>query len=250
MKLSPVAPFKRGGGVCGLTFGEALPCARCVGRDLNLCKPLDDERLVRLLALGGPRIWAKGATLFRAGDPMGSFFKIRSGVAAVFRVLDDGRRQVVALRAPGDCLGYLEENGRYSFEGVALTRLEACAFDRRQFDAFAARNPDLAAATAEALSAALKQSGQAMVVLGQLNSTERVANFLVEIDGLYRERHVVQTSLSLLMTRNQIADYLGLTVETVSRAFHKLKKWAIIELVGNDEVIIVDRAMLRKIGKV
>jgi len=221
-----------------------------VGRDLNLCKPLDDKGLVHLLSLGGPRVWAKGETLFRAGDPMGSFFKIRCGVAAVFRVLDDGRRQVVALRAPGDCLGYLEQGGRYSFEGVALTDVEACAFDRRQFDAFAAAHPDLAAATAETLSRALKQVGQAMVVLGQLKSTERVAHFLVEIDALYRERHIALTPLSLLMTRSQIADYLGLTVETVSRAFGKLKKWAVIELVGNDAVIILDRAKLRAIGKV
>jgi CRP/FNR family transcriptional regulator len=181
---------------------------------------------------------------------MGSFFKIRSGVAAVFRVLDDGRRQVVALRAPGDCLGYLEEQGRYAFEGQALTDIEACAFDRRQFDAFAARNPDLAAATAGELSRALKLTGQAMVVLGQLRSTERVAHFVVEIDALYRERHVARSPLSLLMNRNQIADYLGLTVETVSRGFGKLRRRGVIELVGNDEVVILDPGRLREIGKV
>jgi len=236
--------------ICGAWDVSALPCARCVGRHLNLCKPLDDKRLAQLLSFGGPRVWAKGATMFRAGEPIGPFFKIRFGIAAVFRILDDGRRQVVALRAPGDCLGYLEQDGAYSFEGQALTEVEACAFDRRQFDIFAAQNPDLAAATAEELSRALKRAGQAMVVLGQLKSTERVAHFLVEIDALYRERHVARTPLSLLMNRNQIADYLGLTVETVSRAFGKLREQAVIKLVGNDDVIILDHAKLRDIGKV
>jgi len=187
--------------------------------------------------------------LFRAGDPMGSFFKIRSGMVAVSRGLDDGRRQVVALRAPGDCVGYLEEDGRYSFEGVALTEVEACAFDRRQFDALAAKNPDLAAATAGELSRVLKLTGQAMVVLGQLKSTERLAHFLVEIDALYHERQVAGSPLSLLMNRTQIADYLGLTTETVSRAFGKLKRRALIEVIGNEEVIILDHAKLREIGK-
>jgi CRP/FNR family transcriptional regulator len=229
---------------------SALPCARCVGRHLNLCKPLDDKRLARLLSFGGPRVWPKGATMFRAGEPMGPFFKIRSGIVAVFRVLDDGRRQVVALRAPGDCIGYLEQDGAYSFEVQALTEVEACAFDRRQFDIFAAQNPDLAVATAEELSRALKRAGQAMVVLGQLKSTERVAHFLVEIEALYRERHVGRTPLSLLMNRTQIADYLGLTVETVSRAFGKLREQAVIKLVGNDDVIILDHAKLKDIGKV
>ena len=100
------------------------------------------------------------------------------------RSLDDGRRQIVAVRAPGDCVGYLDVGGRYAFEGDALTDVEACAFDRRRFDAFATQHPDLAAAVAETLSAALRQSGEAMLVLGQLKSTERVAHFLAEIDTL------------------------------------------------------------------
>lgn len=250
MRSAPVGSFRRAGGIFGLPDVVGLPCAQCAGRHLNLCKPLDDNRLAQLLSLGGPRVWAKGETMFRAGDPMGSFFKIRSGIVAVFRALDDGRRQVVALRAPGDCLGYLEQDGNYSFEGQALTDVDACAFDRRRFDDLAVKNPDLAAAIAEELSRALKLTGQAMVVLGQLKSTERVAHFLVEIDTLYRERHVSRTSLSLLMNRNQIADYLGLTVETVSRSFSKLRKRGVIELGGNDEVIILDPLGLREIGKV
>ena len=111
---------------------------------------------------------------------MGPFFKITMGIVAVSITLEDGRRQIVAIRAPGDCVGYLEEDGRYAFDGDALTDVEACAFDRRRFDALAARYPDLAAATAEALSKALKQAAEAMAVLGQLNATERVAHFLAE----------------------------------------------------------------------
>src|SRR5688500_20262535 len=97
-----------------------------------------------MLSLGGIRNWKKHDTIFRAGDPMGAFFKIRKGIVAVSRALDDGRRQIVAVRAPGDCVGYLDSNGKYAFEGEALTDVEACAFDRRGFDAFAADHPDLA----------------------------------------------------------------------------------------------------------
>ena len=139
-----------------------------------------------MLGLGGIRRWKKREALFHAGEPMGAFFKIRSGVVAVSRSLDDGRRQIVAVRVPGDCVGYLDVDGRYAFEGEALTDVEACAFDRRRFDAFAAHHPDLAAAVAETLSAALRQSGEHMLVLGQLKSTERVAHFLAEIDTLYQ----------------------------------------------------------------
>ena len=177
-----------------------LPCERCVGRSLNLCKPLDDARLKVMIGLGGIRRWKKREMLFRAGDPMGAFFKIRSGVVAVSRTLDDGRRQIVAVRVTGDCVGYLHVDGRYAFEGEALTEVEACAFNRRRFDAFAAQHPDLTAAVRETLSAALRQSGQAMLVLGKLKSTERVAHFLAEIDTLYQQRHISSRPLSLKMS--------------------------------------------------
>ena len=205
-----------------------------------------------MLDLGGIRRWKKREMLFRAGEPVGAFFKIRSGVVAVSRTLEDGRRQIVAVRVPGDCVGYLDLDGRYAFEGEALTDVEACAFDRRRFDAFTAQHPDLAAALAEALSAALRQSGEDMMVLGQLKSTERVAHFLAEIDTLYQQRHVSSSPLSLNMGRGAIADHLGLTIETVSRAFTKLKDRNIIGLMGKDkdEVVVLDSDRLRQIGKV
>ena len=240
----------RGPALAGSRSVDTLPCDRCIGRSLNLCKPLDDVRLRQLLALGGIRHWKRRETLFRAGDPMGAFFKIRKGIVAVSRALDDGRRQIVAVRAPGDCVGYLDTEGAYAFEGEALTDVEACAFDRRGFDVFAAEHPDLAAAVAEALSSALKQTGQAMLVLGQLKSTERVAHFLCELDSLYRHRHLSGSPMVLHMSRGEIGDYLGLTIETVSRSMGKLKKRGLIGLVGSDGVVVLQGAKLREVGKV
>ena len=180
---------------------------------------------------------------------MGSFFKITQGVVAVSRTLDDGRRQIVALRAPGDCVGYLQIGGNYAFQGEALTDVEACAFDRRKFDAFVQLHPDLASALAEALSVALKQTGQHMLVMGKLKAIERVANFLCEISALYGARRVSVTPLTLHIKRGEIADYLGLTLETVSRSFAGLKKRKVIALIGSDAVIILDGEQLSKIGK-
>lgn len=228
----------------------SLPCDTCIGRSLNLCKPLDHGDLDQLLALGGKRRWRKREILFRAGDRQGSFFKITRGIVAVSRSLSDGRRQILALRAPGDCVGYLDQKGRYEFEGEALTDVEACAFDRCRFDAFAARHPGLAAALAETLSTYLRQAGHNMVVMGQLKSTERVAHFLSELSALYGERGVATQPLTLYITRTEIADYLGLTIETVSRSFGKLKKRNMIALVESDALVILDSDELAKMAKV
>ena len=216
---------------------------------MNLCKPLDDIRLAQLLALGGQRQWGKRQIIFREGDPMGSFFKITQGVVAVSRTLDDGRRQIVALRAPGDCVGYLQIGGKYAFQGEAQTNVEACALDRRKLDAFVQLHPDLASALAEALSVALEQTGRNMLVMGKLKSTERVANFLCEISALYGARRVSVAPLTLYIKRGEIADYLGLTVETVSRSFSKLKKRKVIEFIGSEAVTILDAKRLAGISK-
>lgn len=180
---------------------------------------------------------------------MGSFFKITQGVVAVSRTLDDGRRQIVALRAPGDCVGYLQIDGKYAFHGEALTDVEACAFDRQKFDAFVRLHPDLASALAEALSVALEQTGRNMLVMGQLKSTERVANFLCEIAALYGARRVSVTPLTLYIKRGEIADYLGLTLETISRSFAELKKCNVISLFESDAVVILKADQLAAIGK-
>ena len=227
-----------------------LPCDRCGGRSFNVCKPLDDTSLRTMLSLGGIRHWKKHEIIFHAGAPMGAFYKITSGIVSVSHTIDDGRRQIIAIRAPGDCVGYLDNDGKYAFDGQALTDVEACAFDRCSFDAFAAGHPDLAAAVAEALSAALEQSGQHMLVLGQLRSTERVAHFLAEVDSRYRKGAVSSVPLSLKMSRAEIGGYLGLTVETVSRSIGKLKDRGVISLMGSDEVIVLDSDKLRQVAKV
>ena len=227
-----------------------LPCERCVGRSLNLCKPLDDTRLKVMLGLGGIRRWKKRQMLFRAGEPMGAFFKIRSGVVAVSRSLDDGQRQIVAIRAPGDCVGYLDADGRDAFEGEALTEVEACAFDRRRFDAFAAQHPDLTAAVRRNPVYGAAAVGRGHAGAGQAQVDERVADFLAEIDTLYQQRHISSRPLSLKMSCAEVADYLGLTIETVSRAIGKLKKRNVIGLMGSDEVVVLDNDRLRQIGKV
>lgn len=234
---------------CRVDQSPATYCTGCIGRSLNICRPLDDRQLPDLVALGGRRHWRKRDILFRAGDPILNFFKITKGAVAVSRFLDDGRRQIVAIRIAGDCVGYLHTDGRYSFEGHALTDVEACTFNRRRFDVLANQYPTLAAATTKALVNALTQSAQATVAIGQLRSTERVAYFLAEIHTLYESRFGDMDSIYLEMSRGEIADYLGLTIETVSRSLSKLKKRSLITFAESNEIQIIDKEALREVGK-
>ena len=228
---------------------SANQCASCIGRSLNICRPLNDKQLTELLALGGPKSWRKRDILFRAGDPISDFFKITKGVVAVSKTLEDGRRQIVALRIAGDCVGYLHTDGRYTFEGHAITDVEACTFSRHRFDDLAWQYPELAAATAEALAKAHRQANQSIMVMGQLRSQERVAYFLAEIHALYESRFGEMESISLHMNRTEIADYTGLTIETISRTIAKLKKRGLIALLEGNGDAILNLQGLQQFGK-
>ncbi|UYN93349.1 MAG: helix-turn-helix domain-containing protein [Enhydrobacter sp.] len=196
------------------------------------------------MALGAARRWSKGDVLFEAGTPTGHFYKVTKGLVAIFRLFEDGRRQIVGIHTIGDLCGYIEHNGTYHFSGVALTDVEACGFDRRRFTAFAARHADLASALAEDMTEKLRRTGESMAVIGQLKASERVGYFLLQLSGIYADRMGAKPPLRLNLSRQEIADYLGLSLETVSRAFTKLKNRGFVVLIGHDEVAIVDRQRL------
>jgi CRP-like cAMP-binding protein len=225
-----------------------LRCHQCLGRSLNICKALDNSGLAELLGMGAPMRWRKGEVVFRAGDVQGYFFKVTKGIVAVSGGLRDGRRQILTLRVPGDVAGYLEKDGKYAFEGEALTDAEACAFDRRRFDKLVARTPALAAAVAEALADALIHSGQRLTIIARLNSIERLAHFLADLCTLYEQRQMLTMPLALHLHRNEIADYLGVSRETISRSFAKLKKRNVITGTTHGHMVILDPVKLRAIA--
>ncbi|HZY53358.1 MAG TPA: Crp/Fnr family transcriptional regulator [Reyranella sp.] len=224
-----------------------LPCDRCIGKQYNVCHLLEPERQRELFETGCRHRWDKRSYLFRAGSPVGAVFKVTSGIVAESRTLADGRRQIIAFFLPGDICGYLETDGRHAFDGEAITTAETCSFNRERFGGFVNRNNDVAEEMRRNLADRLKMAGAHLSVVGQLTSTERVANFVAMMTAAYAARNVQTRPLPLPMKRSDIADYLGLRLETVSRAFSKLRQHNIIDL-NEDEVLILDQAKLNQLS--
>jgi len=220
-----------------------LPCLHCPVKAFNVCKPLEYDRQKELFEIGVQQTWRQRQSLFRAGDPLGAVFKIISGIVAVSERLADGRRQILDFFLPGEVCGFLQTDGKYSFDGEAITDVKTCSFDRRRFDSFAASHHDVAEAVKTALEEKLQQVSHHMAAVGQLTSTERVAHFLCKLSITYSEHEMQTRPLLLPMKRTDIADYLGLRLETVSRAFSKLKSRGILEF-EDDEIVIHDPTRL------
>jgi len=225
----------------------SLPCVRCPARSFNVCHPLGYERQKELFEIGKVQKWTRRQQLFRSGDPIGSIFKITSGIVAVSKMLPDGRRQVLDFFLPGDLCGFLETDTHYAFDGEAITEATTCSFDRDRLMSFAIRHPDVAEALRVAIADRLKRAVLHMAVLGQLTSTERVATFLCSMSPAYGA-HATPTGHRILpMTRIDIADYLGLRLETVSRALSRLRKGRFIEI-ENDEFVVINHSALAQMS--
>jgi CRP/FNR family transcriptional regulator len=227
--------------------GSDAPCEHCPAKRYNVCKLLDAERQKDLFRTGMRQRWKRREFLFRAGTKVGAVFKVTSGIVAVSRSLSDGRRQILSFVMSGNLCGLQDLNGVHDFDGEAITDVETCSFNRESFNTFVGRNRDVADEYRRYLLANLSTLGSHLGAVGQLTSTERVAHFLVEMVALASERHVQTHPLSLPMRRVDIADYLGLRLETVSRAFTKLKKRKIIEL-DDEEVVILDTTRLGELS--
>lgn len=223
--------------------GEILPCVRCPARSFNVCNPLDYERQKELFEIGKVQKWSRRQQLFRSGEPIGSIFKITSGIVAVSKMLPDGRRQILDFFMPGDLCGFLETDRHYAFDGEALAETTTCSFDRERLMNFVKRHPDVAETLHVAVAERLRRAVLHMAVLGQLTSTERVATFLCSLTAACGSRDTRSSPLVLPMNRTDIADYLGLRLETVSRAFTRLRQRRFIEI-DNDEFVVINRAAL------
>jgi CRP-like cAMP-binding protein len=124
---------------------EALPCPRCPGKDMNLCRPLDRQLQTEFFQIATRQRWTRHELLFRGGDEIGSVFKVTAGIVAVSKMLQGGQRQILRFALPGDVCGYLSEGNCYSFDGEAITgEVITCSFDRSRFEAFVARHPTAA----------------------------------------------------------------------------------------------------------
>jgi CRP/FNR family transcriptional regulator len=218
------------------------PCRSCAVRDSAVCGVLGSEELRNFRHLGCRMRLNTGQSLFRQGESATSVFTVAEGALKSYRILADGRRQVTGFHFPGDFIGTATHED-HEVTTEALENSSVCAFPVRRFDDFVEDHPamerELYIASARELAAAKQQ----MVLLGRKTAIERVASFFLALS----ERASTNV-IELPMNRSDIADYLGLTKETVSRVFAGLKSDRIIRLQAIDCIEILDPMRLRQIA--
>lgn len=214
------------------------PCSNCDARRLSVCGSLAEDGLRRLSTLADTVSVSTGAALVREGDPAQHLFNITSGSVRVYKLLPDGRRQIVGFLFAGDFLG-LATGDRYAFSAEALEPVTACKFRKSEYRKLLHELPDLEAALLERASHELAAAQEQMLLLGRKTAQERFATFLLDIAARSARNGGPADLARLSMTRAEIADYLGLTTETVSRVTSKLKTSGVVRLLSQTEIRIL-----------
>jgi CRP/FNR family transcriptional regulator, nitrogen fixation regulation protein len=190
--------------------------------------------------MGAPMPFGRNEEIYGEGEPADYLYKVVSGTVRTSKLLADGRRQVGAFYLPGDTFG-LEAAAEHAFSAEAITAATVLVIKRSAVIALAARDNEVARQL-WTLTARELDRAQVQVMLLVRTAQERLAGFLLEM----AERIADGNEIVLPMSRQDIADYLGLTIETVSRTMTQLTATAAIEVPSSRHIVLRNRSTLNR----
>ncbi|WP_134680725.1 transcriptional regulator FnrL [Paracoccus ravus] len=218
-------------------------CDVCPIRTRAVCAHCETDELAELEGIKYYRSFEAGQVIVWAGDQMDFVGSVVSGMAGLTQQLEDGRTQMVGLLLPSDFLG---RPGRRvaAYTVTATSEIVLCCFRRKPFEALLAQSPHLSGRLLEMTLDELDAARDWLLLLGRKSAREKIASLLVILArreaALSRQRPKGRFAIALPLTREAMADYLGLTLETVSRQINALNREGVITLEGKRRVIIPD----------
>jgi len=224
------------------------PCDDCDIRDLAICGALRADEVQRLTAILSSVELASGDPIVDEGEPADYVYTLTAGTIRLYKLLADGRRSVTGFLFPGDFLG-VSHRDAYGFSAEAITPATLCRFPRTQLEALLEEIPTLEHRLFARASEEMSLMQEQIVLLGRKTAAERVASFFRGLAARQVKRHLPANPVAVPMTRTDIADYLGLTTETVSRTITQLKNKKLITVEHGSRIRIEDEELLDELAE-
>lgn len=223
-------------------------CTGCVVRHLAVCTALSADQADALDAMAGDVRLGAGQMLAREGDVRRYVFTVTSGALRRIRMLPDGRRLVAGFLMPGDFIGFSgASHYRHSIEAISDSVL--CSIAQSDMRGLCERHPGLEHELLGRACVELDATRNNLMALARMTPLERLAGFLLDMAARRQRQGQADGQLVLPMTRTDIADYLGLTVETVSRNFTKLRQDGMISTADPHHIELLDAGRLRALAE-
>ena len=226
-------------------------CEHCPVRHHAVCGAMDEVQIRKLAQIAHRKKIPSGQTIISDEEPVDFFANVISGAIKLTKTLPDGRQQIVGLLFSPDFLGRAySKNNPYTAE--AATDVEICTFPSQAFERLVGEYPGLQARLFQHTLDELDAARDWMLLLGRKTATEKVASFLHMLarrslmTGCQHKSPPGMAAFELPLTRADIADYLGLTIETVSRQFTRLKTSNVVRFTSNRLILVPDLTRLAK----
>jgi len=223
---------------------ESLPssglgrCRLCEHRYESLCGVLECEELDRLDQVMTWVHYTPGKIIFMESDKTDNYYNVSDGVVRAVKLMPDGRRTILDFLFKGDFLG-LSNNGKYPFSAEAITPVKLCRFPRPRLQELFEDYPKLESRLLGIFGEKLDQAHSQIIDLGRKSPREKLATFLLKLS---QKKPLAgdDNTFYLPMSREDISDYLGLTVESISRTFSKFTKEGLIEIENRKKIKLLD----------
>jgi CRP-like cAMP-binding protein len=201
----------------------------------------------RLERLGTVVRHERNRTIYFEGDDVQHCFKVRSGTVRLCKMTEDGRRQIAAFLSAGDLFGWVDRD-TYSFSAEAVTDVTVEKYSRRSIDDAATADPTMMHRMLAVVSEQLTSAHNHLLLLGRMTAPERIASFLIDLAKRKSASRADAGTIELHMNRKDLADYLGLTVETVSRVMSALKRKGLISFSTPECVRVTQSTALERLA--
>ncbi len=221
------------------SLAEINPCSACAVRTLTVCSALEPEELRRLADITQTQRIESGHTVFGEGEPADALFNVTSGTVKLYKLLPDGRRQITGFLGAGDFVG-LALNETYAYTAETVTATALCRFPRRKIEGLLDEFPRMQRRLFSLANNELAAAQDQMLLLGRKTAKEKICSFLLLLSQRAGRRGHSENPIFVPMSRADIADYLGLTTETVSRTITQLKTSGVISLMEGNKVRLCD----------
>lgn len=223
------------------------PCLTCMVRNHAICSPLSNAGREKLYKIQGRCNLNAGDVLFEEGSRRDFVYTLTSGMLRLLKTLPDGRRYITGFVLPGDFVGLIDDD-HHILTAEAIHDSDLCIYSSDSLFALTKSDPAMREYFLQRTRIALRRAYDTQLILGRLSPIEKLARFILELKTRLIENQVSASPVPLSMNRTDIADHLGLTVETVSRSFSKLKKQGVIRLPATNAVEICDNSKLMTIA--
>lgn len=231
---------------------SASACAECDARHNGMCEALSDDELTFLSRAAQRITLPPGRMIMEEGEPALYFYNVNAGMARLFKSLPDGRRQITGFASPGNFIGLASTNMNM-ISAESIDTVQVCRFSRPALASMMNEYPALERKLLDIAIHELALNQQQLLLLGRKTALERVATFLLtwwhQQDSCGSAAPQANVKLALPLSRTDLADYLGLTIETVSRSLGSLKKNGLIEIPSVHEIILVRPQALADIAE-